>query len=263
MSPKRFRLAGFASLLLLSVFMSNDRAQAQNLVSAKILSTDGPVEIRRAPQSGAALKKISFKLHDDICAGDRIVTGWQGRVVLGLSDGSLAVLGERTTVEVKDLGGSPRELFNIVRGKTRVYIEKLGGRPNPYRINTPTAVIAVRGTLFDVIVRSNETAVFVHEGEVAVSNLLTPDILVVLSAGQTTRVRREESPATPAPFKPGRNDDSFRRPEVIRPIADVSDAMDAATVDQRVLTTRRAATDVRGATTATPVSTRRRAAGRP
>jgi hypothetical protein len=252
------KLACFASLSLLVLLTNGHRANGQNLVSARILSADGPVEIRRAPQSGAALKKINFKPHDDLKAGDRIVTGWQGRLVLGLSDGSMAVLGESTTVEVRDLSKSPRELFNVLRGKTRVYIEKLGGRPNPYRINTPTAVIAVRGTLFDVIVRSNETEVFVHEGQVAVSNALTPEAIVLLSAGQMTRVRREQTPATPSLFKPGRNDDSFRRVPVTRPVDDVADFMDANTVDQRLLNTRTPAAGVRrDANPSAPVRGRR------
>jgi len=263
---QRFKLEWFAwSLLLLA--LSGIQAHAQNLVSAKILSVDGPVEIRRAPQSGAKLKKISFKLREDLKAGDKIVTGWQGRLVLGLSDGSLAVLGELTTVEVRDLSSSPRELFNVLRGRTRVYIEKLGGRPNPYRINTPTAVIAVRGTLFDVIVRSNETEVFVHEGEVAVSSVLTPEAIVLLSAGQTTRVRHEQAPTTPAPFKPGRNDDSFRRVPVTRPVIDdVADSLDTTnTVDRRLVNTRTGTPSVRrdAATPSAPVSGQRTPAGRP
>lgn len=204
-----------------------NQAYAQNLVSAKILSMDGPVEIRREPQTGAKLKRVNLKPNDQLKAGDRIVTGWQGRLVLGLSDGSQAIVGENTVVDVNDLGRSPRELFNVLRGKTRVHIERLGGRPNPYRINTPTAVIAVRGTLFDVIMRTNETEVFVHEGEVAVSSLLAPNEIVLLTTGHMTRVRRGELPTPPAPFKPGRNDDSFRRVPDPRTADKVTELLDA------------------------------------
>lgn len=263
MSPRRLKRACFACLPLVLLAICSDRASGQNLVSAMILSVDGSVEIRRAPPGGATLKKIDLKRHDYLNAGDRIATGLRARLVLGLSDGSLAVVGERTVIEIRDLSSSPRELFQVLRGKTRVYIEKLGGRPNPYRVNTPTAVIAVRGTLFDVIVRTNETEVFVHEGEVAVSSVLAPEQMVLLSAGQMTRVRRGQSPATPSLFKPGRNDDSFRRIPVTRPVDDIADSLDTNIEDGRLGNTRSAAPAGRGpANTSPPPVSGQRGPGR-
>jgi hypothetical protein len=235
------KLVLFVCLPAVMLVLSVGLAMGQQLVKAKVLSVDGPVEIRRSQLSGAALTKVNFKLADQLQAGDRITTGWRGRLVLGLTDGSQAVIGERSIVEVKDLGSSPRELFNVLRGKTRVYIEKLGGRPNPYRINTPTAVIAVRGTLFDVIVKSNETEVFVHEGVVAVNGFNELGE-VLLSAGQMTRVKRDQSPVAPSSFRPGRNDDSFRRPVATRELADTLDVddgrVDGRTVDRSLATPR-------------------------
>src|SRR5688500_10888519 len=116
MSKRGLRLGWFACLPLVLFAIGGDQANAQRLVSAKSLSVDGPVEIRRSPTSAAALKTITSKLHDQLKAGDRIVTGWYGRIVLGLTDGSLAVVGEQTVVEIKDLGSSPRELFYVLRG---------------------------------------------------------------------------------------------------------------------------------------------------
>jgi hypothetical protein len=244
------KIAWFAPLLVL-LFSGIERSSAQQLVEAKILSVDGSVEIRRSSAGGSTFAKVNFRVADQLKAGDRIVTGWRARLVLGLTDGSQAVVGERSIVEVKDLGSSPRELFNVLKGKTRIYIEKLGGRPNPYRINTPTAVIAVRGTLFDVIVKSSETEVFVHEGEVAVSDSKLGQA-VVLSAGQMTRVKREQQPAPPVPFKPGRNDDSFRPVVDTRPVAETFDLTDRRFED-RSLVTPRASTPADRQRTASPV----------
>src|SRR5207253_2390830 len=135
--------------------------------------------------------------------GDVIKTHKGGRFVLGLADGSQAIISENTTVEILDLSRSPRTIFNLLRGKTRIKIEKVGGRPNPYRVNTPTAVIAVRGTLFDVFATEKDTQVFVHEGEVAVSNLLVPERTVICSPGQRTRVQQAQPPEAPSHFQPG------------------------------------------------------------
>ncbi len=212
-----------AQLSILFLVLLGLVVNAQHLVAARVLSFEGPVDIQRRSSPGVSLKAINFKRSDELKPGDRILTGWGGRLVLGLTDGSQAVIAERSVIEVKDLGNSPRELFQVLKGKTRIYVEKLGGRPNPYRINTPTAVIAVRGTLFDVLVKSNETEVFVHEGQVAVSSLQSPDQLVLLSPGQMTRVRLDQTPTSPAPFRRGRNDDSFRREAERRPVADLFD----------------------------------------
>jgi ferric-dicitrate binding protein FerR (iron transport regulator) len=149
-------------------------------------------------------------VNDELFAGDVINTFGGGRLVLGLLDGSQAIVGEKTVVEIVDLSKSPRTIFNLLRGKARVKIEKVGGRPNPYRVNTPTTVIAVRGTLFDIFVTSKETQVFVHEGEVAVSNFARPDEEVILSPGQRTRVQQTQPPEPPSRFQPGRNNDTFK-----------------------------------------------------
>jgi|SRR5918912_137661 hypothetical protein len=198
------------SLLISAALLASINAQAQTLVSARILSSSGPVEIQRRSQGQAALIKIEYRVNDELLAGDVVKTDRGGRLVLGLLDGSQAIIGEKTVVEIADLSKSPRTIFNVLRGKTRVKIEKVGGRPNPYRVNTPTTVIAVRGTLFDVIVSGKETEVFVHEGEVAVSNLVLPDAMVILSPGQMTRVQQTQPPEPPSRFQPGRNNDTFR-----------------------------------------------------
>lgn len=197
-------------LLALSIaFLAAINAQAQTLAAAKILSSEGPVEIQRRAQGQAVLMKIAYRVNDELLAGDVIKTARGGRLVLGLVDGSQAIIGEKTVVEITDLSQSPRTIFNVLRGKTRVKIEKAGGRPNPYRVNTPTAVIAVRGTLFDVLVTEKETQVFVHEGEVAVGNLSAPQVMVILLPGQQTRVQQARPPENPSRFQPGRNNETF------------------------------------------------------
>lgn len=204
------KLAFIWLALCVSIISLTTIAQAQTLVSARVLSSEGPVEIRRQANGQAQMQPIAFKMNDELNAGDTIVTGKKGRLVLGLSDGSQAVIAPQTMVIIQNLQQSPRTLFNVLRGKTRVQIEKHGGQPNPYRVNTPTAVIAVRGTIFDVLVKDDETEVFLHEGQVSVFNLALPNQPVLLAPGQTTRIVGERLPRNPNTFKPGRNDDSFR-----------------------------------------------------
>lgn len=185
-------------------------AHSQTLASARILTSEGAVKIHRRSQVKGMLTEITYGVNDELFAGDVIQTLKGGRLVLGLTDGSQAIIAEKTVVEIMDLSSSPRTIFNLLRGKTRVRIEKAGGRPNPYRVNTPTTVIAVRGTIFDVFVTEKETEVFVHEGEVAVSNVVRPEVTVILSPGQRTRVEQTRPPESPSRFEPGRNNEKFR-----------------------------------------------------
>lgn len=195
--------------ILLLIAFSVVYAQSQTVFSARILNVEGSVRLTRASNTGVS-QQIKPRVGDEVTTGDVIKTGVGGRVVIKLADGSQAVISENTTVEIMDFNRSPRTIFNVLRGKTRIKIEKLGGKPNPYRITTPTTVIAVRGTIFDVFVKDDETRVFVVEGEVGVTNLLLPDREVILTPGQFTRVGKETPPSPPAFFKPGRNNEFFK-----------------------------------------------------
>lgn len=212
-------LTVFQICLVLAISLAG-YAVAQDLVSARVLTVEGQVELRRQSANQPLIQKVAFKVDDTLKAGDTIITGKNGRLVLGLSDGSQAVIAAKTTVIIEDLGKSPRTLFNVIKGKTRIQIEKLGGRPNPYRVNTPTAVIAVRGTIFDVLVEDDKTDVFLHEGQVVVTSLRSPDQQIILSAGQMTRVLMQRPPNPPSSFKTGRNDGMFKARESGRPETD-------------------------------------------
>ena len=123
--------------------------------------------------------------------GDRIDTRGGGRVVIDLSDGSMVVVSPESIVTLKDFraASSLRELFEITLGMVRVKINHFGGKPNPYRMNSPTASIAVRGTEFTIEVDAQgATQVTVIEGAVEVSSLSDPARSVLLQAGQSLRL---------------------------------------------------------------------------
>ena len=90
-------------------------------------------------------------------------------------------------VVLKDFraAGSLRELFEITLGMVRVKINHFAGKPNPYRMNSPTASIAVRGTEFSIAVdaagRLRRWRCI--EGAVEVASLTDPDRRVLIEAG--------------------------------------------------------------------------------
>jgi hypothetical protein len=124
--------------------------------------------------------------------GDRIDTRGGGRVVIDLSDGSMVVVSPESVVVLKDFrtAGSLRELFEIAVGLVRVKINHFAGKPNPYRMNSPTASIAVRGTEFSIEVNAQgDTQVVVYEGAVEVTSLSDPGRKVLIEAGRGVLVQ--------------------------------------------------------------------------
>ena len=119
--------------------------------------------------------------------GDRIDTRGGGQVVIDLSDGSMVVVAPGSLVLLKDFheASSLRELFEITLGMVRVKINHFAGRPNPYRMNSPTASIAVRGTEFSIQVDAQGvTAVIVYEGLVEVSDRRDPSRSTLVEGGR-------------------------------------------------------------------------------
>ena len=129
---------------------------------------------------------------------DRIDTRGGGRVVIDLSDGSVVVVQPETLLTIKDFRAAEtlRELFEITVGMVRVKINHFGGKPNPYRMNSPTASIAVRGTEFTVTVsEAGDTSVDVYEGAVEVTSRTDPSSRVLVEGGHGVLVRHGAAPA--------------------------------------------------------------------
>lgn len=131
-----------------------------------------------------------------LAPGDEIDTTGGGRVVIDLTDGSQVVIlpGSRVTVLDYRNASSLRELLQITLGRIRVKINHFQGKPNPYRIKSPTASIAVRGTEFLVTVAPlGETRVVVIEGAVEVANLKDPTKKLVAEPKHGVVVRPDSS----------------------------------------------------------------------
>jgi ferric-dicitrate binding protein FerR (iron transport regulator) len=123
-----------------------------------------------------------------------VVTGSDGLARFEVSDGSTFEVFPNSQVVFRNNRGNWQDLLEVFLGKVRVKIEHLGGQPNHNRVHTPTAVISVRGTVFDVDVEDSEatTLVLVEEGVVEVRHLLKPGDSKVLNAGEWVRVFRNQ-----------------------------------------------------------------------
>src|SRR6202011_5697874 len=149
---------------------------------------------------------IVAKRGDVLTPGEEIDTRGGGHLTIELSDGSLVVVRPGSRVLLKDFraANTLRELFEVLLGRVRVRINHFGGKPNPYRINSPTASIAVRGTEFSVAVnRAGDTEVLVYEGLVEVTSLSNPHHKVLVHPGQGVVVRPDRDIRFFAPSSSG------------------------------------------------------------
>jgi len=123
-----------------------------------------------------------------------ILTGEESYAVFQLSDGSRFEIFPNSRVIFRDNPGDWGDLLDLWLGRVKVYIQKLGGQPNPNRVFTPTAVISVRGTVFEVAVEDEDdtTLVAVDEGQVSVRHrLIGESNEKLVNAGEYLRVFRD------------------------------------------------------------------------
>lgn len=175
-----------AVLSLLALLCSDLRGQGVT-VEAQVASISGPVLVTGNSHSLRTLTR-----GQTLEPGDEIDTRGGGKLTITLSDGSLVVVKPGSRVILKDYrtAGSMRELFEIIVGRVHVKINHFAGRPNPYRINSPTASIAVRGTEFAVLVAiPGDTEVVVYEGLVEVASLSDPARRLLVEPGRGVIVR--------------------------------------------------------------------------
>ena len=171
-----------AMLLVAGLFVLGVHA-ADSETAAKVVAADGQVSVLR---NGELWVLSPDKL---VRVGETIVTGSQGYARLQISDGSTFDVYPSSRVVFRANPGNLRDLLEVFLGNVKVHIQTYGGLPNRYRVHSPTAVIAVRGTIFEVGVEDDTvTSVTVDEGLVEVQHRLLPGKPVSLMPGQSLRV---------------------------------------------------------------------------
>ena len=177
---RRVRLTlGLAALVVSAGALAQDLPYA-----AKVLDAQGRISVLRSSEAWVLSTGNSVKV------GEVIETGVDGYARLQISDGSSFEVFPNSRVVFRANPGNLRELVEVYLGKIKVYIQHFGGQPNPYRVHSPTAVISVRGTVFEVEVDGDtSTFVAVNEGLVTVRHRLLPSGKEVsVAPGQTLRV---------------------------------------------------------------------------
>lgn len=140
------------------------------------------------------LVPIALVTGDLVQVQQMIVTGPDGHATFQVSDGSTFEVFPNSHLVFRKNAWNVKDLIDLLVGRIRVHIEHFGAVPNPNRILTPTAVISVRGTTFDVTVGEDDetTTVEVEDGLVEVRHALLPSATKMVGAGETIKVYRNE-----------------------------------------------------------------------
>ena len=181
--------------------------------ASAVAQESSPAATASAPYAGATISdfrgKVSIQLpaqafaapvRGEILPPDTTVSTDDGRLLLKLSDGSDVLVRAHTKLLLKQPETSGWKYFQLLMGRVRTQIQKrMGGSP-AFQIGTPSAVISVRGTKFDVEVdRRGFTEVDVDEGVVELEAVTGRGQSVMITAGFSSRVGMEGGPEVPRP----------------------------------------------------------------
>ena len=137
--------------------------------AAKVLTLTGQVSVMRDSNP----EPWALDVGDQVQEKQLILTGPDGQATFQVSDGSTFEVYPNSRVIFRKNAPNWRDLLDVLVGRVKVHIEHLYG-PNPNRVLTPTAVISVRGTTFDIDVDGDDedTLVEVEEGVVDVRHAM-------------------------------------------------------------------------------------------
>jgi hypothetical protein len=156
--------------------------------AAKLVAMTGQVSVLRDGDPWA------LHVNDYVQPMQVIVTGDNGSGMFKVADGSTFEVFPNSKVYFRANRGNWDDLLELILGKIKVQIEHLGGVPNGNKVHTPTAVISVRGTTFDVEYNPDleYTTVTDEDGSVEVARATNRDDKKILHANESIVVYKNE-----------------------------------------------------------------------
>src|SRR3954453_4133395 len=125
-------------------------------------------------------------------SGDRVHTGWVSYALIA-PEPQPAKFEIFSATDIQRAGGTPGVILSVERGRIHAMFDKITGS-EPRIVQTPGALLAVRGTQYNVEVdAAGKTIVDVFEGTVEIRSPLRPAPFLV-HAGETSSFSRREPP---------------------------------------------------------------------
>lgn len=187
--PRRFKHSWTSRKLLITAAVAVSFASslaAQDFTNAaKVLVMSGRVSVLQDSNEWA-LSAGQFVRPQQV-----VITGDDGYAKFELQDGSTFEVFQNSRTIFRPAQGWS-QLLDVFLGRVKVYIQHSNG-PNHQGVTTQTAVISVRGTVFDVWVDDEDTTfVSVDDGIVTVRHRIFPGNETEVRAGEALRVYRNQ-----------------------------------------------------------------------
>jgi len=146
----------------------------------------------------------SLEMGAAIQARDILRTKKDALLEVTMVDGSRLTLGATSRLEMANYvtDAQPNALLRLSRGRLRSFVTDLfSSRSESFQVRTPTAVVGVQGTEFDLVGEALLTRLWVFTGIVVTYNIdpKIPD-RQILRAGQSTVIRAKQTPNPPTNF---------------------------------------------------------------
>ena len=187
-------LAGITAVFPLS-------ASAAGSKQATVLKVQGKVLISRPGEPTGLVARPGLPLYKN----DRIMTRPKARLKILLADKSIISIAGDTVLVLSDpvLGsGKGSSRISLLWGKIKCFVNDLtdNRQRRAFEVNTRTAVIGVRGTVFLVwIVERDLVGICAVDKEVSVTSVDFPGQALVLKPRGFTRVEKGRPPDPPKP----------------------------------------------------------------
>jgi hypothetical protein len=196
MIPIKIRF--FFVFIILSLAFLNFKVQDRKK-EAIVKFVIGIVEVQSQQQTSWR----SLSLNSTIVEGDRIKTSLNSRVEITMPDETILKINENTIfdideIKVPEVDNEDKMKFTVWAGNIWGKFKKIFSSRQEREIESPSAVVAIRGTTIEMDVDQNQnTLVRVEEGQVVVKS---KDVEgeVTVSSNQETFVEKGKAPSQPS-----------------------------------------------------------------
>ena len=187
------------------VLLLPDPAAAQNQQVGSVSVLEGRASVIRAGTSRTEALQVGSSLYQN----DTIKTEAGGKLRVLFMDQSVISVASNTSLTITEYVFNPQEQVRsggvkLLWGKVKCFVNDfLGYKSKKFNVQTDTAVIGVRGTVFLVWKVNDEiTRAAAFQNEVTVANVARPDEYVILGPGMMSQVVGRARPTYPSKVDP-------------------------------------------------------------
>jgi len=162
MSYSLLRMGVAAGIALGVVFASASNAESKTAIGS-VSAIVGKAMLKRQPSTSWLKAKIKLPVYES----DAVSTGEESRCEIALTGDKVVRLGEKT-VAVISAQDEANSKVKTTRGSVWINVKHLVNNRS-FEVSSPTAVAAIRGTVFSINCDTNATQYMVFRGAVAIT----------------------------------------------------------------------------------------------